>query len=58
MNNYHKWTIKDGDYIRDEANISIARPENLVKRFKGFAFSILWKVALITLATIIFIKMI
>jgi len=58
MHKYHKWTIKDGDYIRDEENIHIARPESVANRLKRLTFSIIWKVTLVTLIVFLFIKFI
>lgn len=58
MNKYHKWTIQDGDYIRNEDDISIGRPESLMKKLKRWAFSIIWKVTIISLLAFLFLKII
>lgn len=58
MNKYHKWTIQDGDYIRDEDDISIARPESFKKKLKRWSFSIIWKVTIISLLAFLFLKII
>ncbi|MCK9426473.1 MAG: hypothetical protein M0Q21_10580 [Ignavibacteriaceae bacterium] len=58
MNKYHKWTINDGDYIREEKDIHIARPESFKKRLKRWSFSIIWKVTIISLLVFLLIKFI
>lgn len=58
MNKYHKWTIQDGDYIRNEDDISIARPESFKEKIKHWVFSILWKVTIISLLAFLFLKII
>jgi len=58
MNNYHKWTINDGDYVRNESDIHIARPESFNKRFKRLALSVIWKAALLTAITFLVLKLI
>jgi len=55
---YHKWTINDGDYIRKEEDIHISRPESLSKQLKRKAFGIIWKVSLVCLLIILFLKFI
>jgi hypothetical protein len=58
MNRYHKWTIKDGDYVRKEEDIHIARPESLFRQIKKRSFSIIWKITIISLLAFLFLKMI
>jgi len=58
MNRFHKWTIADGDYIKNEEDILIASPETFKKRLKRWSSNIILKITIISLLAFLFLKII